>query len=308
VGLSFTHLLSAKDLQVSDIECILDRAHIFHNGIQADKNAFLNIAKGKILATLFFEASTRTRMSFESAMLRLGGQVITLENGQSSSVKKGETLCDMGRMISGYADIAVVRHPQAGSVTEFSTHSTIPIINAGDGASEHPTQALVDVYTIRHFQNRLSGLTIGFVGDFKFGRTVNSLIQVLAKYPSQTFYFVSHPDLRLAPERVHALLSAGHQVIELDTLSSIIPHLDVLYMTRVQAERFSSEAEYNTIKHHTILTRDMLDQAKSTLSILHPLPRVFEITHEVDAHPAAVYFQQARFGVFVRMALLEVMV
>ncbi len=302
--LSFNHLLSAKDVQKQDILLLLDAAASFHEGMASDVCQFCDLAKGKILASLFFEASTRTRFSFESAMCRLGGAVLTLENGASSSVKKGETLSDMGRIVSGYADIIVMRHPASNSVKEFSEYSQVPVINAGDGPMEHPSQSLVDLYSISYFQKKLDGLSIGFVGDLKFGRTVNSLVQLLAFFPHQQFYFISHPSLKIHPDKVKLLRDLGHRVVELSEFGDVVPELDVLYMTRVQAERFESKALFDQVKDHFVLTEKSLLGCKPTLSIFHPLPRINEISIEVDQHPAARYFDQAKFGVYVRMAVL----
>ncbi len=305
VALSFDQLLSAKDIQKQDIDLLLNTTDRFHQGMKADASQFLHLAKGKIMASLFFEASTRTRFSFEAAMYRLGGEILTLENGgSSSSIKKGETLSDMGRIVSGYSDIVVMRHPDSGGVKAFAEYSTVPVINAGDGPMEHPTQSILDLYTIHYFQKKLEGLSIGFVGDLKFGRTVNSLVQLLAFFPNQTFYFISHPTLRLHPEKIQFLKDHGHRVYELDQFENSISEMDVLYMTRVQEERFSTKEAYNEVKNHFVLTKESLNKCKPTLSILHPLPRVNEIMPEVDLHPSAHYFDQATFGVYVRMAIL----
>jgi aspartate carbamoyltransferase catalytic subunit len=298
--LSFPHLLSVEEIQKSDVESVLDVASQFHS----EGHIVRDIARGKILASLFFEPSTRTRFSFESAMYRLGGQVISLENALASSIQKGETLSDMGRVMSGYCDIAVMRHPNAYSVDEFSRFATIPVINAGDGPRQHPTQSLLDLYTIRHFQKRLDGLVIGLVGDLKFGRTVHSLVRLLSYYYGITFYLISHPSLKLEPEMVQTLTGAGHTVIETTDFHRVIPELDVLYMTRIQQERFATYEDYHDVKDHFLLTPEILEGCKKTLSILHPLPRVNEISIELDRHPSACFFDQARFGLYVRMALI----
>lgn len=298
--LSFQHLLHAHDLTKEDIEKILELASFFHNN-----KSPLEWAKGKILASLFFEPSTRTRLSFESAMYRLGGNIITLENGgQSSSVTKGETLSDMGQIISGYADIVAMRHPKAHSVQEFSKQASIPVINAGDGPHQHPTQSLLDLYTIFHFHKRLNNLKIGFVGDLKFGRTVNSLVELLSLFPHSEFHFVSHPTLKIDHEKVKLLRAKGHIVHEYEELSKAVPQLDVLYMTRVQEERFSNPEDYKLVKDAYTLTQESLVGCKESLTILHPFPRVKEISADVDQHPAAKYFEQAQYGLFVRMAII----
>ena len=302
-GFSFKHLLSIEDVSRSDVELVLARAAEFH----AAPGRSWDIARGKILASLFFEPSTRTRFSFESAMYRLGGNVITLESGSASSVQKGESLSDMGRIMSGYCDVAAMRYPMKGSVREFAEFASVPVINAGDGANQHPSQSLLDAYTIFHFHKRLDSLAIGLAGDLKFGRTVNSLVRLLSLFSGITFYCVSHPFLGVSADLVDFLRQKGHTVVESDSLADVMPYLDVLYMTRVQRERFSSEKEYLDVKDFCLLTLDDLKFCRPTLSILHPLPRVNEISLEVDSHSAARFFDQAKFGLFVRMALLSEM-
>jgi aspartate carbamoyltransferase catalytic subunit len=302
--ISFRHLLSADQVTPEDIQKICQKAAEFHTGNMA---SFLDIARGKIMASLFFEPSTRTRFAFESAMQRLGGSIVTLESGASSSTKKGETLVDTGRIMSGYADIAVIRHPQKNSAQEFAQFSSIPVINAGDGPNQHPSQSLLDLYSIKHFQGHLEGLSIGIVGDLKFSRTVNSLIKLLAFYKGHTFYLISHPHLKMAAETVNWLKKNGHQVIEMESLKDAIPHLDIMYMTRVQEERFEAREDYLCVKDHYRLDKSQLQDAKKNLSIMHPLPRVCEIAEDVDDHPAAKYFEQARLGLYVRMALITEM-
>jgi aspartate carbamoyltransferase catalytic subunit len=302
--ISFRNLVSSDQVTVGDIQIICQKATEFYVGNRA---SFLDIARGKIMASLFFEPSTRTRFAFESAMQKLGGSILTLESGASSSTKKGETLADTGRIMSGYADIAIIRHPQTNSAQEFAQFSSIPVINAGDGPNQHPSQSLLDIYSINHFQGHLDNLSIGIVGDLKFSRTINSLVKLLAFYKGNTFYLISHPHLKMASETVDWLKKNGPQVIEMESLKDAIPHLDIMYITRVQEERFSSQEEYLSVKDHYRLERSQLRNAKKNLSIMHPLPRVSEIAEDVDDHPAAKYFEQARLGLFVRMALITEM-
>ena len=297
------HLLSATDLSRDDLDRYLSLAQFFHTHHLSGTSNW-TIATGKILASLFFESSTRTRFSFEAAMYRLGGHVMSLEDGSSSSVKKGETLSDMGQIISGYADIVIVRHPKAQSVSEFSSRSTIPVINAGDGPNQHPSQSILDIYAIHKLQGCIDGLHIGVVGDLKYGRTVNSLLHLLSGYTNLTFYLISDPELGLDTGLKHLLTAAGHTVFESDNLEANIAHLDVLYMTRVQEERFATPDSYHRVKDKAELRLNQLIHAKPNLSILHPLPRVTEIATDVDSHPAAHYFDQAKWGLFVRMGII----
>lgn len=258
---------------------------------------------GKIVATLFYEPSTRTRLSFETAALKLGAQVISCESaGQFSSAAKGETLADTARMISAYADVFVIRHPEKGSAKECADYATIPVINAGDGAGEHPTQALLDVYTIQKELGRLDNLTITLVGDLKNGRTVHSLIPLLASFPNVQINVVSPPSLS-APEEI---LKGVHSQL-FSTLEDVLPITDVFYITRVQKERFANEADYNAVKDAFIIDSKMVSKMKKTARIMHPLPRVNEIHPDVDADPRAAYFRQAKNGVYVRMALLKML-
>jgi aspartate carbamoyltransferase catalytic subunit len=304
MDISFRHLLSADQVTQEDIQAICKKASFFHHNTSP---SIFDLARGKILASLFFEPSTRTRFAFEAAMQKLGGNIITLESGASSSTKKGETLSDTGRIMSGYCDIAVIRHPQKNSATEFATHATVPVINAGDGSNQHPSQSLLDIYTINHFHHRLDELSIGIVGDLKFSRTVKSLVQLLAFYKRHTFYLISHPSLKMNPETVSWLKQCGHQVIETESLHDTLPLLDIAYMTRVQEERFDTKESYDAVKNHYRLERSHLTHAKPTLTILHPLPRITEIAEDVDTHPSAKYFDQAQFGLYIRMALISEM-
>ena len=294
-SLSFRHLLSAEDISREDLEMILDRAAQYH--IDAKNGAPVGqTCAGRILATLFFEASTRTRFSFESAMLRLGGQVISLEQGLSSSVKKGESLADTGRIVSAYADLIAMRHPEAGSVAELAMNARIPVINAGDGINEHPTQALADLYTIRHDKGRLNALTVGIAGDLKYGRTVRSLVRLLSLYPDIRFVFISHPSLRMDAPPADAMIT--------DNIADVIGDLDVLYVTRVQKERFVNPEDYEKVKSSYVITPELMTKAKDNMIVMHPLPRVGEISMDFDDDPRAAYFRQMEYGLYVRMALL----
>lgn len=259
---------------------------------------------GKLLVTLFYEPSTRTRLSFESAMLRLGGQVLSVADAKaSSSAAKGETLYDTGKMIEGYADVAVIRHPVAGSAAELAEGASIPIINGGDGAGQHPTQALLDLYTIRKEKGTAENLTVALIGDLKNGRTVHSLAQLLAGFGTR-FYFVSPVALSMPGEITAWLRGRGVEVVETMDLVEAAAHSDVLYMTRIQKERFGDPAEYERLKGLYLLDTALVSRAKPGITVMHPLPRLDEITREVDAYKGAAYFRQATNGVVVRMALL----
>ncbi len=297
-SLSFRHLLGADDVSRNDLEAILDRAAQYHADARSGR-PIPAICTGRILATLFFEPSTRTRFSFESAMLRLGGRVVSLEQGEASSVKKGESLADTGRIVSAYADLIAVRHPQAGSAAALASQALIPVINAGDGANEHPTQALTDLYTIRHDKGRLNALTVGIAGDLKYGRTVRSLVTLLGLYPDVRFVLISHPSLQMDAPPANATIT--------DNIADVIGDLDVLYVTRVQKERLKDAVEYEAVKNAFTLTPASLEKSKKDMILMHPLPRVNEIDPAVDALPQARYFEQAARAVFVRMALLALM-
>jgi aspartate carbamoyltransferase catalytic subunit len=263
-----------------------------------------DVAKGKILATLFFEPSTRTRLSFESAMLRLGGSVIGFSDMSSSSTAKGETIEDTARTVSCYSDVMCVRHPTPFQPHAMAKVATIPVINAGDGANEHPTQTLTDLVTINQRFGRLEGLTIGLCGDLKYGRTVHSLIKVLSRYPGNKFVLIAPDALQMPRDIIDALDKEGVAYTITDELESAIPALDILYMTRIQRERFEDKAEYERLKGVYVLTRDKLADAKPDMAVLHPLPRVDEIDTDVDDDERAWYFKQAQFGVYARMALI----
>ncbi len=273
--------------------------------IIADPAAYAHKCDGKILATLFFEPSTRTRLSFESAMLSLGGQVLGFSEAKSSSAAKGESVADTVRTVSCYSDIIAMRHPKEGAPLVAAMHSLVPVINAGDGGHNHPTQTLTDLLTIHHEKGRFNDLTIGFCGDLKFGRTVHSLISAMSRYTGIRVVLVSPEELKL-PSYVKKEVLAKNNIeyIQTTDLESVMPELDILYMTRVQRERFFNEEDYLRLKDSYILTPEKLRNAKADLSILHPLPRVNEISVAVDQDPRACYFKQVRYGRYIRMALI----
>ena len=293
------HLLNPLDFTVGEIEQILDLA----TQIEENPSAFAHKCEGKRLATCFYEPSTRTRLSFEAAMLNLGGTVLGFSSADSSSASKGESVADTIRVISCYADICAMRHPKEGAPKVASLHSRIPVINAGDGGHQHPTQTLTDLYTIRSLKGHFDNITIGLCGDLKFGRTVHSLIESLVRYRNVRFVLISPPELRV-PSYIRDEVLKGFEFTEVTDLEDAIPLLDVLYMTRVQKERFFNEEEYIRMKDCYILTREKLTPAKKDMLILHPLPRVNEISVDVDNDPRAVYFRQVQNGVYVRMALI----
>lgn len=295
------HLLSPLDLSVDELNDLLDLAA----RIAADPKKFSKCCEGKKLATLFYEPSTRTRLSFEAAMLNLGGSVLGFSSADSSSAAKGESVSDTIRVISCYADICAMRHPKEGAPMVAASKSGIPVINAGDGGHQHPTQTLTDLMTIRSLKGRLSDLTIGLCGDLKFGRTVHSLIESLARYTGIKFVLISPPELRVPDYIREDVLDEHHmEYKEVETLEEVMPELDILYMTRVQKERFFNEEDYVRMKDFYILDKAKMALAKEDMLVLHPLPRVNEISVEVDDDPRAAYFKQAQFGVYVRMALI----
>jgi len=304
--LSFNHLLDASQIKESDIKKLFILAEKYRK-LGHKKNFTNGDARGLILATLFFEASTRTRFSFESAMLRLGGQVISLEYGEASSVKKGESLADTGRIISNYADIIVARHPEVGSIAELAEHATVSVINAGDGINQHPTQSLVDIYTIFCEKKRLDNLKIGIVGDLKYGRTVHSLLNLMSRHKSNHFTLISDSSLALDAEKKRSFEKNNCKIIENSNLESAIKDLDILYITRIQKERFADKKEYEKVKNNYRIDKKLLSKGKKDLIILHPLPRVSEIDVEIDEMPQAKYFAQANYAVYIRMALLALM-
>ena len=295
------HLIDPLDFTKEETQKLLDLADRIHD----DPEAYQDVAARKRLATLFYEPSTRTRLSFESAMLRLGGKVLGFPDAGVSSASKGETVADTIRIISCYADIAAMRHPKEGAPLRASLYSKIPVINAGDGGHSHPTQTLLDMMTIRRRKGRLDNLTIGFCGDLKFGRTVHSLIKSLARYDNVKFVLISPEELRVPDYIINEVLEPrGIPYIETRNLEGALPDLDILYMTRVQRERFFNEEDYIRLRDSYILTAEKLNLAPADMAVLHPLPRVNEITLEVDDDPRAAYFEQAQNGVYVRMALI----
>jgi len=295
------HLLDPMDFTVEEIEEILNLGE----KISKNPEKFSRSCQGKILATLFYEPSTRTRFSFEAAMLKLGGQVIGFSEPNSSSVAKGESIADTIRTIACYADIAVIRHPKEGAPRVAAMYSKIPVINAGDGGHQHPTQTLTDLLTIKSLKGRLSNLSIGLCGDLKFGRTVHSLIKAMSRYKDNKFLLISPKELRV-PEYIkrEVLEKNNIEFLEVERIEDVIEKLDILYMTRVQRERFFNEEEYLRLKDSYILDNAKLENAKEDMIILHPLPRVNEIAVEVDKDKRAKYFEQAKYGMFVRMALI----
>lgn len=295
------HLISPLDFSIDETNDILELA----GDIYRHPEKYSEICHGKKLATLFYEPSTRTRLSFEAAMLNLGGSVLGFSESSSSSAAKGETVADTIRVISAYADICAMRHPKEGAPQVASIYSSIPVINAGDGGHNHPTQTFTDILTIKEFRGQIGNMTVGLCGDLKFGRTVHSLIQELVRYPEIKFVLISPEELKL-PEYVKTeiLDAANSTYTETASLEKALPELDMLYMTRVQRERFFNEEDYIRLKDTYILDKAKLKGAKSDLMILHPLPRVNEISTDIDDDPRATYFKQAKFGVYVRMALI----
>jgi aspartate carbamoyltransferase catalytic subunit len=295
------HIISPTDLTVSELNELLELAEQI---IQNPKK-FADVCRGKKLATLFYEPSTRTRLSFEAAMLNLGGSILGFASADSSSAAKGESVADTIRVISSYADICAIRHPKEGAPYVASTYSSIPVINAGDGGHNHPTQTFTDLLTIKNLKGRLNNLTVGFCGDLKFGRTVHSLINALSRYENINLVLISPEELRIPAYIREGVLKENHITFEeTRNLEEALPNLDILYMTRVQRERFFNEEDYIRLKDIYILDEKKMAHAKEDMLVLHPLPRVNEIATEVDNDPRAVYFKQAQFGVYVRMALI----
>jgi len=294
-------LIDIMDLTVEEINGLIDTA----NDIIANPEKYREKCKYKKLATLFFEPSTRTRLSFEAAMMELGGNVIGFSEASSSSASKGESVSDTVRIVSLYADIIAMRHPKEGAPMIASMKASVPIINAGDGGHNHPTQTLADLLTIKLEKGRIDNMTVGFCGDLKFGRTVHSLIQALSRYTGIKIVLISPDELKLPDYIKHDVMDKNNmEYVETTSLEDTLPELDVLYMTRVQQERFFNEADYIRLRDSYILTKHKLDNAKSDLCIMHPLPRVNEIDTNVDDDPRACYFKQARNGKYIRMALI----
>ena len=295
------HLMSPLDFSVEELDKLLELAV----DIEAHPDKYAHACEGKKLATLFYEPSTRTRLSFEAAMLNLGGQVLGFASSDSSSAAKGESVSDTIRVISCYADICAMRHPKEGAPLVASQKSGIPVINAGDGGHQHPTQTLTDLLTIRRLKGRLGDLTIGLCGDLKFGRTVHSLIRALVRYDNVKFILISPEELRVPSYIREDVLEKGNiEYKEVERLEDALPFLDILYMTRVPKERFFNEEDYIRMKDFYILNKAKMALAPQDMLVLHPLPRVNEISTEVDDDPRAVYFKQAQYGVYVRMALI----
>ena len=295
------HLMSPLDFSVEELDKLLDLA----NDIEAHPEKYAHKCDGKKLATCFYEPSTRTRLSFEAAMLNLGGSVLGFHSADSSSASKGESVSDTIRVISCYADICAMRHPKEGAPLVASEKSRIPVINAGDGGHQHPTQTLADLLTIRSIKGRLNNITIGFCGDLKFGRTVHSLINALIRYDNVKIVLISPEELKVPDYVRDDVLRANNiEFKEVEKLEDAMGELDVLYMTRVQKERFFNEEDYVRLKDFYILTKEKMELAKDDMIVLHPLPRVNEIAVEVDNDPRAAYFKQVQYGVYIRMALI----
>lgn len=294
------NLISILDLSVEEIDHLIDVA----DDIVANHDDYIDICKGKKLATLFFEPSTRTRLSFEAAMLELGGSVLGFSEASSSSAAKGESVSDTVRTVGCYADIIAMRHPKEGAPLVASKRTTVPIINAGDGGHFHPTQTLTDLLTIKRKKGELGNITLGLCGDLQFGRTVHSLIEAMLRYPNVKFVLISPEELQVPEYIREKLRAAGVQWCEVESMEEVMPELDVLYMTRVQRERFFNEEDYIRLKDTYILDMDKLETAKESLTIMHPLPRVNEISVKVDDDPRACYFEQALCGKHIRMALI----
>ncbi len=294
------HLMNPLDFTVEELEQLFDLA----GDIEANMLKYAHACAGKKLATCFYEPSTRTRLSFEAAMLNLGGSVLGFSDAASSSASKGESVADTIRIISCYADICAMRHPKEGAPMVAASFSRIPVINAGDGGHQHPTQTLTDLMTIRSLKGRMNDLTIGLCGDLKFGRTVHSLINALVRYDNIRFIFISPEELRVPDYITEMLKEKQIPYEEVIRLEDILPRLDLLYMTRVQKERFFNEEDYVRLKDFYVLDKAKLSRAPKDMLVLHPLPRVNEISVDVDDDPRAVYFKQAQYGVYVRMALI----
>ena len=295
------HLMSPLDFSVEELDQLLNLAH----DIELHPEKYAHACDGKKLATLFYEPSTRTRLSFEAAMLNLGGSVLGFSSAASSSASKGESVSDTIRMISCYADICAMRHPKEGAPMVASMASSIPVINAGDGGHQHPTQTLTDLLTIRSLKGRLDHFTIGLCGDLKFGRTVHSLVRALSRYEGVNFIFISPEELKVPDYIKEDVLEANNiPYQEVERIEDVMPELDVLYMTRVQKERFFNEEDYVRLKDFYILNNQKMKLAKDDMIVMHPLPRVNEISVEVDKDPRAAYFRQVQYGVYARMALI----
>ena len=295
------HLIDPLDFTLEETTKVLDLA----DRIAENPEVYSHVANGKKIATLFYEPSTRTRLSFESAMLSLGGKALGFAGAEQSSATKGETVADTARVVSCYADIIAMLHPKEGAPLRASMYATVPVINAGDGGHNHPTQTLIDLMTIRQRKGHLYHLTVGFCGDLKFGRTVHSLVNSLVRHPGNEFYFISPEELKIPDYVMEETLKPNHSFYkEVTSLEETLPKLDVLYMTRVQKERFFNEEDYVRLKDTYILNREKLNLAQPDMPVLHPLPRVDEIATDVDQDPRAAYFDQVQNGKYIRMALI----
>lgn len=295
------HLVVPEDFTCDEIKDLIN------TGLDMYKNpaAYANVANGKILASLFFEPSTRTKFSFDSAMMRLGGNVIGFADANTSSAKKGESLADTIKVMGYYSDIIVMRHPKEGAPKLASEYSEVPVINGGDGGHQHPTQTLTDLITITRFKGSIEGHTVAFCGDLKYGRTVHSLIRTLARFGTKSFILISPEELKLPSSLKRQLIEEyGVELTEVRRIEEVIEQIDILYMTRIQKERFFNEEDYLRLKETYILSKSKIKNAKEDMIIMHPLPRVNEIAYDVDDDPRATYFEQSRMGVFVRMALI----
>ncbi len=299
-GRPLRHLMTPLDFSVEELDKLFD----FAADIKDHPDDYKDLCARKKLATCFYEPSTRTRLSFETAMLDLGGQVIGFSDAASSSASKGESVSDTIRVISCFADICAMRHPKEGAPMVAAAHSKIPVINAGDGGHQHPTQTLTDMLTIRSLKGQLDGFTIGLCGDLKFGRTVHSLVNAMLRYPNNKYVFISPEELRIPSYLREKLKSMNVEFEEVERLEDSMPKLDMLYMTRVQRERFFNEEDYVRLKDFYVLNKTKMELAPKDMLVLHPLPRVNEISVEIDEDPRAVYFEQVQYGVYVRMALI----
>lgn len=301
MNLKGRHLIDPNDFSIEELNKVIDLGIDFYN----NPSNYSNICNGKILGTLFYEPSTRTRLSFESAMLRMGGSVLGFSDSSTSSVSKGESIADTIRVLDGYADVLVMRHPREGAPKLASQFSSVPVINGGDGGHQHPTQTLTDLITIKHYRGEISNLKVAFCGDLLFGRTVHSLLKTLSRFPNISFVLISPEQLRIpAHLRDELTMSYNVELVETQSLENYINEVDILYMTRIQRERFFNEEEYVKLKDSYVLCKDKLTNAKNDLLVLHPLPRVNEISYDVDSDSRAKYFDQAKLGVYARMALM----
>lgn len=295
------HLIEPEDYTLDEIEDLVDKGLEMYE----DPSRYNKCCEGKILASLFFEPSTRTKFSFDAAMMRLGGNVIGFSDAETTSAKKGESLADTIRVMGYYSDIVVMRHPKEGAPKLASQYASIPVINAGDGGHQHPTQTLTDLITIKKYKGKIDGHNVAFCGDLKYGRTVHSLIRTLARFGAKKFFLISPEELEL-PQSLKRQLSTkyGVELVTVHDLEDVIHDIDILYMTRIQKERFFNEEDYLKLKNTFLLNREKLRTAKEDMIIMHPLPRVNEISYDVDDDPRAIYFEQSEMGVYVRMALI----